>query len=121
MKQEQLASNKQQGISSASVASTSAAKLVDHSLDLMGLMAQSDQRLANTMVAAGALEECVAVLDDKEATTEQKRKVVAVLNNVSNHRDKGMSSQMVALSVSAKIAAALKDINDEGMGLRIVA
>jgi hypothetical protein len=93
---------------SASVAS----ELVDNSMDLMEIMASSETQ-ANNLCDNGGIEELVSVLDSKESTGLQKKKAAAVLNNVSKHNNHSMSAKMVQLQVSAKIAAALRDVNDD--------
>ena len=102
--------NKATGVTAG--ADSAATQLVDNSMDLMEIMAGSENQASN-MCSNGGIEELVAVLESNESTSVQKRKAAAVLNNVASHNNKGMSAKMVQLQVSAKIAAALRDVNDD--------
>lgn len=89
-----------------------ASQLVDTSMGLMAIMAD-DENQATNMADQGGIEELVAVLDSTESTSKQKKLAAKVLTNVAKHNNLGLSAKMVQLQVSAKIAAALRDMEDE--------
>jgi hypothetical protein len=91
---------------------SAASQLVDNSMDLMALVA-ADEEQATNMADNGGIEELVKVLDSAESTSIQKKKAATVLRNVANHNNLALSAKMVQLQVSAKIAAALRDMEDD--------
>ena len=94
------------------VPESEASKVVDNTMDLMALVAEDEQQ-ATSMADNGGIEEIVKVLDSSESTPKQKKKAATVLNNVAKHNNLGLSAKMVDLQVSAIIAAALRDTEDD--------
>ena len=97
--------------SGGSVYSGAASDLVDNSMDLLALVV-GDESQAISMANEGGMEELLAVLESKESTGVQKKKAAQVLKNLAEHNNTTLCSKMVALQISSKIAAALRDVED---------
>jgi hypothetical protein len=92
--------------------SAAASQLVDNSMDLLALAA-NDESQAISMAKEGGVEELLAVLESKDSTGVQKKKAAMVLKNMAKHNNADLCSKMVQLQISSKIAAALRDVEDE--------